>query len=265
MKRLEGKVAIVAGGGRGIGRAVALAYAREGAAVAVASRTRREVDQVVAEAALEGAQAQAFACDATDEAAVAHLVDGALAAFGRCDILVNAAGIAGPVAAVADLGLAEWEAGIRGNLRPAFLCCRAVIPHMRRQGGGKILNVASGLAVRPLPGISAYGASKAAIVQFSRILDVEERPHGLQVFAVHPGVVRTAILEDLFGAKDPHAPAGTRGRIQRLEGAGHLLAPDDSARLFVYLAAAPVEDLAGQFVRIDDPAIQSRLSAFFSA
>ncbi len=265
MKRLEGKVAIVTGGGRGIGRAVALAYAREGAAVAVASRTRREVDQVAAEAALEGARAQAFACDATEEAAVARLVDGALAAFGRCDILVNAAGIAGPVGEVAGLGLAEWEAGILGNLRPAFLCCRATIPHMRRQGGGKILNMASGLAVRPLPGISAYGASKAAIVQFSRILDVEERPHGLQVFAVQPGVVRTAVLEDLFGARDPRAPAALRGRIQRLEKAGHLLSPDYAARLFVYLATEAANDLAGQFVRIDDPAIQSRLSTFFSA
>jgi 3-oxoacyl-[acyl-carrier protein] reductase len=265
VKRLEGKAAIVTGGGRGIGRAVALAYAHEGAAVVVASRTPREVDQVAAEAALEGVQAQAFACDATDEDAVARLVDGALAALGRCDVLVNAAGIAGPVAAVADLGLGEWEAGIHGNLRPAFLCCRAVIPHMRRQGGGKILNVASGLAAHPLPGVSAYGASKAAIVQFSRILAVEERSNGLQVFAVQPGVVRTAVLEDLFGAGDPRAPATTRGRIQRLEAAGHLRSPEDSARLFVYLAAGPVDDLAGQFVRIDDPAIQSRLSGFFSA
>jgi NAD(P)-dependent dehydrogenase (short-subunit alcohol dehydrogenase family) len=221
VKRLEGKVAVVTGGGRGIGRAAALAFGREGAAVAVASRTRREVEQVAAEAALGGARAVAFPADVTDEGAVARLVEGTLAAFGRCDILVNAAGISGPVGEVASLGPAEWEAGILGNLRPTFLCCRAMIPHMRRQGGGRILNVASGLAVHPLPGVSAYGASKAAIVQFSRVLALEEQPHGLRVFAVHPGVVRTAVLEALFESDDSRAPARLRGRIDRLETAGH--------------------------------------------
>ncbi len=265
MKRLEGKVAVVTGGGRGIGRAVALAYAREGAAVAVASRTRREVEQVAAEAALDGGRALAFSTDATDETAVGRLVDGVLAAFGRCDVLVNAAGIPGPVAEVADLRLAEWEAGLRGNLRPTFLCCRAMIPHMRRQGSGRILNVASRLAVHPLPGISAYGASKAAIVQFSRILAVEEQPHALKVFAVQPGVVRTAVLEGLFDPGDIRAPAATRNRIKRIEAAGHLLTPEESARLFVFLATDAANDLAGQLVRIDDPAIQARLSTFFGA
>ena len=228
MKRLEGKVAVVTGGGRGIGRAAA------------------------------------FPADVTDEGAVGRLVDGALVAFGRCDILVNAAGVAGPVGEVAGLGLAEWEAGILGNLRPAFLCCRAVIPHMRRQGSGRILNVASGLAVHPLPGVSAYGASKAAIVQFSRVLALEEKPHGLHVFAVHPGVVRTAVLEALFESSDSRAPTRIRGRIDRLEAAGHLLTPEQSARLLVYLATSAADDLAGQFVRIDDPAIQSRLTSFFA-
>ena len=258
-------MAVITGGGRGIGRAVALAYAREGAAVAIASRTRRAVEQVAAEAALEGGRALAFSAYVTDEAAVGRLVDGAVAAFGRCDILVNAAGVPGPVAAVADLTLAEWEGGIRGNLTGTFLCCRAVIPHMRRQGGGCILNVASGLAVHPLPGISAYGAAKAAVIQFSRVLAEEEGSNALRVFAVHPGVVRTAILEALFGAGDARAPAAVRDRVQALEASGELVTPEQSARLFVYLATDAAGDLANQFVRYDDPAIQARLANFFSS
>lgn len=253
------------GGGRGIGRAVAMAYAREGAAVAIASRTRRETEQVAAEAALDGGRVLPFATDVTDEAAVGRLVDGALAAFGRCDVLVNAAGIAGTVAEVADLTPAEWEAGIRGNLTGAFLCCRAVIPHMRQQGGGRILNVASGLAVHPLPGLSAYSAAKAAIVQFSRVLAEEVRAQGVHVFAVHPGVVRTAILEDLFGADQTRAPAAIRGRLRELDESGTLVTPEQAARLFVFVAAGAAGDLSGQFVRFDDPTVQARLAAFLGA
>src|SRR5574341_580863 len=111
MRQLEGKVAVVTGGGRGIGKAVALAYAREGAAVAIVSRTRREAEQAAAEAAMDGAPAIAVPTDVTDELAVARMMDTVTAAFGRFDILVTAAGIPGAVSAVADLGLAEWEEG----------------------------------------------------------------------------------------------------------------------------------------------------------
>lgn len=263
MKRLEGKVAVVTGGARGIGKAVALAYAREGAAVAIASRTRREVEQAAAEAAVEGARAIAVPTDVTDEAAVARMMETTLAAFGRCDILVTAAGVPGPTSPVADLALAEWEAGIRGNVTATFLCCRSAIPHMRRQGGGVILNVASGFAVRPQAGISVYCAAKAAVVQFSRVLDQEERPNGLRVFAVHPGVVRTALIEGLFDSGDPRAPATFRHRLPQLEAAAGFIAPEQSARLFVFLATDAAADLAGQFVRWDDPALQSRLAVFF--
>lgn len=265
MRRLEGKVAVVTGGGRGIGKAVALAYAREGAAVAIASRTRREVEQTAAEAEMEGARAIAVPSDVTDEAAVTRLMETVLTAFGRCDILVTAAGVPGPVAEVADLSLAEWEAGIRGNLTGTFLCCRAAIPHMRRQRSGRILNVSSGLAVNPLAGISVYSAAKAAIAQFSRVLAQEEAPRGLHVFAVHPGIVRTALVEELHASGDPRAPAAFRDRVERLEASGNLIRPEQAATLFVFLATDAANDLAGQFVRYDDPAIQARLAAFFGA
>jgi NAD(P)-dependent dehydrogenase (short-subunit alcohol dehydrogenase family) len=265
MRRLEGKVAVVTGGGRGIGKAVALAYAREGAAVAIVSRTRRDTEQAAAEAAMEGGSAIAVPTDVTDEAAVTRMMDDVIAAFGRCDILVTAAGVPGPVAVVAETRLAEWEEGFRGNLAGTFLCCRAVIPHMRRQGGGTILNVSSGLAVNPVVGIAVYSAAKAAVIQFSRVLAEEERPHGLRVFAAHPGIVRTALVESLHASGNPRAPSAFRDRLERLEASGVVITPEQAARLFVYLATPAADDLVGQFVRNDDPAIQSRLAAFFSA
>ena len=262
MGKLEGKVAIVTGGGRGIGRAVALAYAREGAAVAIASRTRSEVEQVAAEATREGARALAFPADVTDEAAVMRLVNATVAAFGRCDVLVTGAGVAEPIAEVADLGLAEWEAGLRGNLTSTFLCCRAVLPHMRRQGSGKILNVASGLAVIPLPGVGAYSAAKAAVVQLSRVLTEELRPNGIQVFAIAPGMIRTRVLGGLFGPGDARMPESIRHRIDRLERDRLLITAEQSARLFLFLTTDAGKELSGQFVRWDDAAVQTCLAAF---
>ena len=189
-----------------------------------------------------------------------RLVDATLTTFGRCDILVNAAGVAAPIAEVADLGLAEWEAGLRGNLTSTFLCCRAIIPHMRRQGCGKILNVASGLAVIPLPGVGTYSAAKAAVVQFSRVLTEELRPNGIQVFAIAPGMIRTRVLEGLFGPGDARTPEAIRHRIDRLERDRLLITAEQSARLFVFLATGAGKELSGQFVRWDDAGVQTHLS-----
>ncbi len=262
MGKLEGKVTIITGGGRGIGRAVALAYAREGAAVAIASRTRAEVEQAAGEVTRNGGRALALATDVREEAGVQRLVDATLTTFGRCDILVNGAGVAEPIAEVADLGLAEWEAGLRGNLTSTFLCCRAVIPHMRRQGSGNILNVASGLAVIPLPGVGTYSAAKAAVVQFGRVLTEELRPNGIQVFAIAPGMIRTRVLEGLFGPGDARMPEAIRHRIDRLERDRLLITAEQSARLFVFLATDAGKELSGQFVRWDDAGVQTRLAAF---
>ncbi len=265
MGKLEGMVAVITGGGRGIGRAVALAYAREGAAVVVASRTRTEIDHVGAEVARHGGRALALPTDMTDEGAVHRLMEATLTAYGRCDIFVNNAGTAGPIAETADLSLAEWEAGLRANLTSTFLGCRAAIPQMRRQGSGKLINVASGLAVLPLPGVSTYSAAKAAVIQFSRALAEELRPDGIHAFALAPGVVRTAVLEGLFGPGDARTPAPIRNRINALEAKGMLTPPEQSARLFVLLAADEGNEFSGQFVRWDDIAVRTRLAAFEAA
>ena len=255
---------MVTGGGRGIGRAVVLAYARDGAAVAVVSRTPGEIEEVASEARHEGTRAIALPTDVTDEAAVARMAELVMAAFGRCDILVNGAGVPGPLARVADISLPEWEEGVRGNLLGTFLCCRAMVPHMRRQRGGTILNVASGLATRPIAGVSAYSAAKAAVIQFSRVLAEEERPQGIRVFAVEPGLIRTALVEGLLASTDPRAPLDYRAQWQQFEAAGLLITPELAARLFVFLTLDAAADLAGQSVRYMDPAIQARLAGVLS-
>lgn len=263
--KLEGMVAVVTGGGRGIGRAVALAYARESAAVVIASRTRSQVDEVGAEIRRQGGRALALSADVTEEKEVHRLIEATLSTFGRCDILVSNAGTAGPIADTADLTLAEWEAGLRANLTATFLCCRAVIPTMRRQGSGKIINVASGLAVLPLPGVATYSAAKAGVVQFSRALAEELRPDGIRVFAIAPGVVRTAVLEGLFGPGDARTPAAIRNRIDTYETKGILIPPEQSARFFLLLASDAGQEFSGQFVRWDDEVVRKRLAAFEAA
>lgn len=262
MSTLEGKVAVITGGGRGIGQAVALAYAREGAAVVIASRTRSQVEHAGAEIIRQGGRALALCTDVTEEKEVHQLMEATLSTFGRCDIFVNNAGVAGPIAETADLALSEWEAGLRANLTATFLCCRAVIPQMRRQGSGKIINVASGLAVLPLPGVATYSAAKAAVVQFSRALAEELRPDGIQVFAIAPGVVRTVVLEGLFGPGDARTPAAIRNRIDTYEASRILITPEQSARFFLLLAADAGNEFSGQFVRWDDDAIRKRLATF---
>ena len=226
---LDGKVAIVTGASRGIGRAVARAMAREGAAVVLAARTRAEIASVASEIKDAGGRALAVSTDVTSERDVVVLVDQALGELERVDILVNAAGAAsfGPVA---DAKTDQWDAMLAVNLRAVMVCCRAVLPAMSRQGSGTILNVASIVVTRAIPGAAAYAATKAGVVAFSRVLAEELRP-AIRVGVLTPGAVDTPLWDSI-----PNPPDRTR-----------MLRPADVARCAVLMAALPtgasVEDL----------------------
>jgi NAD(P)-dependent dehydrogenase (short-subunit alcohol dehydrogenase family) len=192
--RLAGQVAVVTGAGRGIGRAVASAFAREGALVILAARSTRELASIQREIEAAGGRALAVPTDVRQEPAVAALVTRALGEGGRLDCLVTAAGLAafGPVA---DAKTEDWDQLMAVNLRGAFLCCRAVLPAMTAQGRGTIINIGSVVTSRTLPGSGAYTAAKYGLLGFSRVLAEEVRAHGVRVGVLSAGATDTPLWD----------------------------------------------------------------------
>ncbi len=187
-------MAVITGAGRGIGRAIALAFAREGAFVVLAARSARELDQVAGEVEAGGGRALAVPTDVRQEPAVGALVRRTLSRFDRLDVLVNAAGVAA-FAPVADAKPEAWDQTMAVNLRGAFLCCRAVLPVMMAQRHGTIINMGSVATSRTLPGSAAYTASKYGLLGLSRVLAEEMRPHGVRVGVLTAGAVDTPLWD----------------------------------------------------------------------
>jgi NADP-dependent 3-hydroxy acid dehydrogenase YdfG len=219
---LTSRVALVTGAGRGIGRAIALAFAAEGAAVALAARSRSEVADIAAAIRDAGGRALAIPTDVTNDGAVEMLVEQTVAELGRLDVLVTSAGTAS-FGAVADAKPGDWDIMLAVNLRAVMVTCRAALPAMMRQRSGTILNVASIAAKRVLPGSAAYSATKAGVVAWSRVLADEMRPHGVRVGVLIPGAVDTPLWDTL-----PGGPARER-----------MLRPEDVARAAVLMASLP--------------------------
>ena len=254
---LKDKVTIITGGGRGIGKAVAQAMARQGAAIVVAARTVSEVESVAREIQSEGGTALAVPADVTHPTEVEHLVTHTLDTFGQIDVLVNNAGTPGGVALVQNLTIEDWDKTIHGNLRSTFLCTRAVLKHLMAQRRGKILNVASSLATNVLPGMSAYSAAKAGVVHFSRVLAAEVAECNIQVNAVWPGVVDTRFHDTLRNATVEQAGQVLYDRARVRPSLG----PEACAPLFVFLASEAANDITGQFVLLNDHEIEQRIQA----
>ena len=202
--KLAGQVAVVTGAGRGIGRAIAGALGREGAAVALAARSGPELDGVVREIEQAGGRALAVPTDVRQEAAVEALVRRALAEWRQVDVLVNAAGVA-TFAPVTDSKLDDWDQMLAVNLRGAVLCCRAVLPGMVGRHRGTIINVGSVVTSRSLAGSAADTASKYGLLGFSRVLAEEMRSHGVRVGVLTAGATDTPLWDAM-----PAAPARDR-------------------------------------------------------
>jgi len=197
--KLAGQVAVVTGAGRGIGRAIAGALAREGAAVALAARSGAELDGVAREIRQAGGQALVVPSDVRQEASVEALVRRALAEWRQVDVLVNAAGVA-TFAPVTDSKLDDWDQMLAVNLRGAVLSCRAVLPAMIGRRRGTIINVGSVVTSRALTGSAAYTASKYGLLGFSRVLAEEMRPHGVRVGVLSAGATDTPLWDAMPGA-----------------------------------------------------------------
>jgi NAD(P)-dependent dehydrogenase (short-subunit alcohol dehydrogenase family) len=235
--KLRDKVAIITGGGRGIGRATALALAREGAAVVLAARTAAEIEAVAREVRDLGVAALPVATNVAREEDIARLVQRTLEAFGRIDILVNNAGIGIPLRGVVDLGLDDWTRVLQINLTGPFLCAKAVLPTMIRQRSGKIINLASLGGRVGVAGNSAYGASKAGLLLFTRCLAAEVKRYGIDVNAVCPSGTDTQLLREMG----------------RAEGRTNLMRPEEIANTILFLASPESSAVTGTVIEAYGP------------
>jgi 3-oxoacyl-[acyl-carrier protein] reductase len=237
MNRLVGKVALITGGNTGIGRAVALAYAREGADVAIAWIAREaEADSLVREVEKLGRRALAVRTDVTVEDDVKRLVGTVRDRFAGIDVLVNNAGIqcAQPIV---EMSVDDWDRMIAVHMRGAFLCCRQVAPVMIAQGSGRIIILTSQLAYIGRPRYTAYSAAKGGLLAFTRALAQELAPHGILVNSVAPGLIDTGFDPLPEDAKRAHAASLP---LQRLGAA------DDLVGAFVFLAGDESRYFCGQ-------------------
>jgi len=241
--KLVDKIAVVTGGGRGIGKEIALALAREGADVVVSGRQRDVLEKTAAEIQALGRRAVVALADVTSESQVSEMFDSAIQAFGRVDILVNNAGIAGPTAPVTNLSREDWDEVLAVNLTGAFLCARAVIPQMVERRSGKIINISSVAGKMAYALRSPYSASKWGMLGLSASLAQELGPHNIQVNAICPG---------FFPSKMTNTMLGATGKIV-LEGTptGRLGNEEDLKGLAVLLASEASRHITGQAIAVD--------------
>jgi NAD(P)-dependent dehydrogenase (short-subunit alcohol dehydrogenase family) len=250
--RLEGQVALVTGAGRGIGRAIALALGEAGAAVAVCARTEGAVTGVAGEIADRGGHALAMRCDVTNRQEVESMAAQIEGAIGPIDLLVNNAGRFGPVGPFAATEPDEWWQALEVNLRGPLYCARAVLPGMLTRGHGRIVNVSSGVGFAAIPMLSAYVVSKTALYRLSENLAAETRGQGVMVFAIDPGLVRTAISESALSCGEPSIQQWFTDAFASQED----VSAESAAALVAYLASGAADVLSGRNIDVSDDVAQ---------
>jgi NAD(P)-dependent dehydrogenase (short-subunit alcohol dehydrogenase family) len=252
---LEAKVAVITGGGRGIGRAIALKFAAEGAAVVVAARTKTEIESVAKEVRDAGGRAAGVTADVADEEQCEQLIQTATAQFGRVDILVNNAGEYGPVKPVEEITPTEWDRVIAVHLRGAYLLTRLVLPAMYARGSGAILNISSLSAKSAFAWGSPYAAAKAGMLGLTRVVAAEAARKGVRVNAICPGpVTETRMSKDLghvlaerLGVSEDDQLKGFLNTI--LQGRGQTANEVAAAALF--LCSDQSSAITGQSLNVD--------------
>jgi NAD(P)-dependent dehydrogenase (short-subunit alcohol dehydrogenase family) len=235
-KILRGKVALVTGGSRGIGRAIAAAYVQNGASVFICGRNVNDIEATLREMRQIGGVVDGLTGDVGKAEDVEHIVDKAVQRFGAIDVLVNNASILGPREPIANYPLAAWDEVMRINLTGLFLITRAILPIMLERRSGSIINVTSGVGRRGKARWGAYAVSKAGLENLTQVLADEVSQTGLRVNSVNPAATRTRMRAEAYPAEDPLA----------------LPAPEEITPIFVYLASDASAGVTGQSLEARD-------------
>ncbi len=258
MGRLSGRVAVVTGGGRGIGRATALLLAEEGAAVAVLARTEEQVRAVADEIRSHRGKSLPLTVDVSRWESVRQAIAIVRDTFGPVDILVNNAGIIEPVVPAHRVDPQDWAYNVDVNLKGAFFMARAVLPDMVARGHGVIVNVSSGAAHKVVTGWSAYCAAKAGLYHLTRVLAAELAGTGVRVNSVRPGVVDTEMQRRIRETRPEDFGTDNVAYFRRLKEEGQLLPPEYPARLIVWLCTDEAAHINGEEADIYEPMWRER-------
>lgn len=243
---LTGRVAIVTGAGRGIGRAIALGFAQAGADVVVAARTTAEIEDTAVNIRDLGKKALAIPTDVRDVGQVVSMLDRTLASFSRVDILVNNAGGGTPLDYVLHIKASDWETAIELNLNSVFLCTKTIGEVMVKQKVGNIINISSVAGMGPYPRVAAYAAAKAGIISLTKTLAVEWAPYNIRVNAIAPGSIMTPLARKLGAEDSPRRQAQLKciplGRFGE---------PEDIAGVAIFLASNASGYVTGETIVVD--------------
>jgi NAD(P)-dependent dehydrogenase (short-subunit alcohol dehydrogenase family) len=239
-------VVLVTGASRGIGAAVARAFARDGSDVALVARPSDYLDRIAHELAAGATRAHAFSADVAEPGEIERAVARALEVFGRLDVLVNAAGVYGPIGPLAEADMAAWAGAIATNLLGTAYAMRAVLPHMVARGRGVIVNFSGGGAVAPLPRFSAYSASKAGVVRLTETVAEEVRESGVRVNAIAPGAVNTRLIDEVLAAGERAGADFYKKAIEQKASGG--TPPERAAELAVFLASPAAAGITGRLI-----------------
>ena len=246
---LIGQVAIVTGGGRGLGQAIAQTLAQAGAVVVVAARSSAQLVETVALIEQQGGRALSFEVDVTDQRTVQQMVAEVEQTFGAVDLLVNNAGVITPLGPIWEVDAEAWWRCLDINLRGSFLCTKAVLPNMIARRQGRILNMASGAGLEAFAYVSAYVTSKTALIRFTENVAVETQVYGLSAFAIEPGTVRTDMSEYLYNSE-----AGQQWVpwFRQIFDEGRYDPMEQVTRLVLSLASGQADALSGRTISIAD-------------
>lgn len=243
MRRFPGKVAFVTGAASGIGRATAIAFAREGAQVAITDRTEAPLEELRAEIEADGGAVLAIRCDVSVPADVEAAVASTVAQFGRLDCAFNNAGIENKAAPVHEIALDEWDRILDVNLRGTFLCMKQEIAQMLRQDSGVVVNTASGAAIRGVAGGASYAASKHALIGLTKSAALDYAKSNIRVNAVLPGNIETPMMDRFTGGDIQKAIA--------LEPVGRLGKPEEIADAVLWMCSDLGSFVTGASISVD--------------